>query len=260
MRARFEDLFVYRDLSEDDLAAYREQGYLHYGRVLTDQGLQFMLDQCMAAWNKQQTEFDPTGTWRDNSLLGDIHHLSAVVRRYYFSGPIVDAAEKTVSPNLKGVTATLIFKMAGNTQTSEWHQDNIYGELDPYNAISCLTALDDSDVDNGGIWIIPGSHKQGQVEFSYQAAEKEAEKIVEIDVDQSQQVPLTLKAGECAFFHCHTLHRGGTNTSHRNRRLLFTRYAAADAVEAYNSNRIRPGRLVRGETKYAEVRDFEAEI
>ena len=39
MWARFEDLFVYGDLSEDDLAAYREQGYLHYGRVLTDQGL-----------------------------------------------------------------------------------------------------------------------------------------------------------------------------------------------------------------------------
>ena len=52
-RARFEDLFVYRDLSEDDLAAYREQGFLHYGRVLTDRRLQFMLDQCMAAWNKQ---------------------------------------------------------------------------------------------------------------------------------------------------------------------------------------------------------------
>jgi ectoine hydroxylase-related dioxygenase (phytanoyl-CoA dioxygenase family) len=79
----------------------------------------------------------------------------------------VDGAEKVISPNLKGVTAVLIFKMAGNTQTTEWHQNNIYGELDPYNAISCLTAMDDSTVENGCTWLLPGSHQQGQIQFSY---------------------------------------------------------------------------------------------
>ena len=35
---RFDDLFVYRDLTEADLAEYREQGFLVHGRVLSDRG------------------------------------------------------------------------------------------------------------------------------------------------------------------------------------------------------------------------------
>jgi hypothetical protein len=56
------------------------------------------------------------------------------------------------------------------------------------------------------------------------------------------------------------LHRAGSNTSEKPRRLLFTRYAHADAVEAYNNNAIRPGKLLRGETKYDQVRQFEADL
>lgn len=260
MSRRFDDLFVYRDLTADELDFYWSNGYLIYGRALTDRGLDQMLSECMAAWDREQSDFDPNRTWRQNSQIGDIHHQSETLRQYYFNGPIVDAAEKVISPNLKGVTAVLIFKMPGNTQPTEWHQDNIYGELNPYNAISCLTAMDDSTLQNGCTWILPGSHKRGQIAFSYTEEEKKAEKPVILDVDPTGEVPLELKAGECVFFHCHTLHRAGGNPSDKPRRLLFTRYADADAVEAYNNDAIRPGKLLRGDTKYDEVRQFEADL
>lgn len=56
--------------------------------------------------------------WED-ALLSDIHHRSAVVRDYYYRGPLVDIAQQLIGPNIKGVTSQLTFKMRGNTKFSD---------------------------------------------------------------------------------------------------------------------------------------------
>ena len=257
------DLFVYRRLSEQDLHQYQETGYLQYGRILTDAGLQRMREECMTAWRADKGDFDPEKTWLQNALLINIHQRAPVVRQFYFEGPLVDVAEQVIGPNLKGATSQLTFKMRGNNKPFQWHQDNNYGELDPYNAISCLTALDDADVENGCLWIIPGSHRQGQISVG-QAGSAEAKKSfveIKVDADESRAVPMPLRAGECLFFHCWTLHKSeGNRATDRDRRILFLRYADADAVEVYNQGKPRLGRLVRGSTRFPEVRAFEADL
>ena len=253
--------FVYRDLTVDELQSFVDSGFLHYGPALTDAGLERMRDQCMTAWSAEKTGYDPNGTWLHNALLVNIHHHSELVRQYYFSGPLVDVATQVVGPNIKAATSQLTFKMRGNTQSFAWHQDNVYGRLDPYNAISCLTALDDADEDNGCLWIVPGSHKQGQVEYEQTVENIEQQKAVELQVDDSLAVPIPIKAGHCLFFHCHMLHKSEGNLStERDRRIVFMRYADADAVEVYNDRKPRLGRLVRGTTKYDQVRAYEAEM
>ena len=254
------DLFVDRELTPKDVEFYQEMGYFHYGRVLTDRCIDLLLEQIMVVWDRDMPPFDPTKGYRHNSQITNLHRESKALREFYFNSPVVDATTKVIGPNIKTVGIVTLFKMAGNPQPAEWHQDNIYGELAPYNSVTCLTALDDSTLETGCSWLIPRSHKQGQVEFSYTAAEKASGKPVDIEVDDSDQLPLILKAGECALLHCHTLHRGGSNTSDRNRRLLFSRYADADAVEAYNNNAIRLGKLLRGTTQYDGVRQFEADL
>src|SRR2546426_2776156 len=140
--------FQYRRLREDQLRAYAENGYHCYGPILTASGLEEMRRQCMTAWEAQKGSFDPSKTWLENALLINIHHKASIVRDFYFEGPLVDVAQQIIGPNIKGATSQLTFKMRGNTKPFPWHQDNGYGELDPYSAISCLTALDDTDQDN----------------------------------------------------------------------------------------------------------------
>lgn len=259
---RYTDLFVYRRLSDEELRSYHEQGYLLYGRSLTDAGLERMRDECMAAWRAEKGEFDPNKTWLQNALLINIHHRSEAVRRYYFAGPMVDVAEHLIGPNIKAATSQLTFKMRGNTKAFGWHQDNGYGHLEPYTAISCLTALDDADVENGCLWIIPGSHKQGQIEVGEagSAAAKKAGAEIALQVDERGAMPVPMKAGECLFFSGWTLHKSEGNKSDRDRRILFMRYADADAVEVYNDRKPRLGRLLRGTTRFPEVAAFEADL
>ena len=259
---RSDDKFVYRVLDENELAGYRENGYLIYGRILTDAGLDEMRKQCMAAWSAHKQTFDPNKTWLENALLPNIHHLAPIVRDYYFEGPLVDIAQQVIGPNIKGATSQLTFKMRGNTKPFGWHQDNGYGELDPYSAISCLTALDDADTENGCLWLIPGSNRQAQAGHvkKQQQSDPNYRPELETRVDETKAIPMPMKAGECLFFHCWTLHKSEGNLSDRDRRILFLRYADADAVEVYNARKPRLGRLLRGSTRLDEVRCFEADL
>ena len=194
-------------------------------------------------------------------FLQDIHRRSPVVMQYYFDGPLVDIAQQLIGPNIKGATSQLTFKMRGNTKAFGWHQDNGYGELDPYNALTTLTALDDADEENGCLWIIPGSHKLKQIGVGHTIEDKQQEKSIDVAVDDSHAIPVPMKAGEAIIFHCWTLHRSeGNRSPDRDRRILFLRYADADAVEVYNNRQPRLGRLLRGRTKYPEVQSYEADL
>ncbi len=260
-QARLNHLFIYHPLTTEELRQYREGGYLEVGRTLTDEGLEQMRAECMTAWHAEKGQFDPNATWLQNALLPNIHHRSEVVRNFYFRGPLVDVAEQLVGPNVKCATSQLTFKMRGNTKPFGWHQDNGYGELDPYTAISTLTALDDTDESNGCLWLIPSSHNQKQIKVDQTVEQKAKGAEVTLPVDETGAVPVPLKAGETLLFHCWTLHKSeGNVSSDRDRRILFMRYADADAVEVYNRRKPRLGRLVRGRTRFPEVEQFEAEL
>ncbi len=248
-------------LSPDQLRIFHEQGFLTFGPLLTNAGLTEMRAQCMRAWKKEKGPFDQNGTWLDNALHINIHHHAPIVRDYYFDGPLVDVAEQLIGPNLKGATSQLTFKLRGNTQSFGWHHDNAYGELEPHTALTCLTALDDTDEDNGCLRVIPGSHLAGQTNYQHTADDKAKHVAIEMPADDSRAVPLPLEAGHALIMHCHLLHKSEGNLSKdRDRRILFLRYADADAVEVYNDRKPRLGRLLRGMTRFQEVRDFEASL
>lgn len=253
--------FNYRRLNPAELAEYHENGYLLLKSVLTPAGLERMLGECMAAWQAEKGVFDAGKSWLENALLTDIHRRSPTVREYYFRGPLVDIAEQIIGPNVKGVTSQLTFKMRGNTKTFPWHQDNTYGELSPYNAVTCLTALEDNDLETGCLWVLPGSNRLGQIQPGLSLAEKQQQREVSLAVDESRGVAMRMQAGDCLIFTCWTLHKSEGNTSRtRDRRVLFLRYADADAVEVYNGGKPRLGRVVRGRSRFPEVNAYEQNL
>ena len=262
MQGRNDERFSAIELSSEQCAAFRRDGYLVVGRTLTSEGLAVLRSECMDAWDAEKKGFDPDATWLQNSLVVDIHHRSRSARSFYFRGPLVDVATQLVGPNIKGATSQLTFKMRGNTMPFAWHQDNGYGELDPYNAISTLTALDDTDESNGCLWVIPGSHLEGQLDVGREVTveTKDSLEEVAVTVDESRALPVPLSAGESLVLHCLTLHKSEGNRSDRDRRVLFLRYADADAVEVYNDRRPRLGRLLRGTTQFDAVRRFESDL
>ncbi len=247
-------------LSSGQIQQYQESGYLLLPQILASEPLQKLIQECMNAWIEEKGPFDPEGTWLHNALLADIEQKSGRVQDFYRRGPLVDVAQKLIGPNIKGAATQLTFKMRGNAMPFGWHQDNGYGQLDPPNALTTLTALDDADEENGCLWMIPGSHLMGQIDVSdrLNVSSKASGADLSVHVeDPDLAIPIIMKAGDAVVFHGHTLHRSEGNRSlQRDRRLLFMRYADADAVEVYNRGAPRRGPLLRGQTRFAEVRDF----
>ena len=256
-----EEMFNYKKLTAEELKQFNDEGFLVLKGVLKPEGLEQMRKECMAAWAKEKEAFDPNKSWLQNSLLVNIHHQAPTVRDYYFDGPMVEIATQLIGPNVKGATSQLTFKMKGNTKPFGWHQDNGYGELEPYNALTTLTALDDTDRGNGCLWLIPGSHKQGQIRVQQSEEQKKSQSEIVVEADDNQAVPMEMKAGDALIFNCWMLHKSdGNYSTDRDRRILFLRYADADAIEVYNNGRPRLGKLVRGNSKFDEVKQFESDI
>jgi len=263
MEKLFDHYFTRVQLSPAQIKHYHEEGYLLIEETLKPKGVQAMLDECMDAWRKEKGEFDPNSSWLKNALLVNIHHHSKLVADFYFRGPLVDVASQLIGPNIKGVTSQLTFKMRNNIKPFAWHQDNGYGELDPYNAMTALTALEDNDNETGCLWILPKSHLRGQIrtQKDLTAEEKAAQKEISVEVDEAGAIPMPMKAGQTLIFNCWTLHKSEGNFSKtRDRRVLFLRYADADAVEVYNQRKPRLGRLLKGSTIFPEVAAYEKDL
>jgi hypothetical protein len=81
-----EGLFNYRKLTDEELASFKEQGFLVIKGILRPEGIAQMQRECMTAWDKEKEAFDPTKSWLQNSLLVNIHHQAPTVRDYYSTG------------------------------------------------------------------------------------------------------------------------------------------------------------------------------
>ena len=59
----------------------------------------------------------------------------------------------------------LFAKLAGDAERVAWHQDASYWPLSPSRAVTAWPAIDDVDVDNSAMGVIPRSHHHAQLAF-----------------------------------------------------------------------------------------------
>lgn len=119
-----------------------------------------------------------------------------------------------------------------------YHQDagSQWG-LDRNPKITVWTALDDAEIDNGCIQVVPGSHKLGLLsEFGHTiSAEQEAQ-----HASDEGSVYLEAKTGEAILLDNLLLHRSGVNTMDRARRAFSVCYMDAATRSVRTPDRVFP--------------------
>jgi len=171
------------------------------------------------------------------------------------STKVLDMVESLLGPDLIYHYSKVNMKPPAIGSVVEWHQDVTYYPLTNSSSLAVLIYLDDADVENGCLQVIPGQHNGRVLDHSRDGYF--VGKIVE-GVDETPAVPLEGKAGTAIFMNCMTPHASVTNRSNRPRRTLILSYRAADCFPVYageaTSELEVSSRLVRG--KYSDFARF----
>jgi hypothetical protein len=137
-----------------------------------------------------------------------------------------------------------------------WHQDVTYWGLEPPFAVTAWYAVDDSDVENGCMRVIPGTHAGGIREHGTAARPGNLLSInQEVPVtpeEEASAIDLVLRPGEISLHHGMLIHGSNPNRSVRRRCGLTLRYVPPTVRQLTRNSQGRSWAavLVRGEDRY----------
>jgi ectoine hydroxylase-related dioxygenase (phytanoyl-CoA dioxygenase family) len=160
------------------------------------------------------------------------HKVSDVMQGTLAHPGMVDVLTGVIGPNVKCMQSMLFIKAAGKPGQA-WHQDEIYIPTRDRSLLGGWIALDDATVENGCLWVIPGSHREGVLYLQEWHNDKRFDCAWEARRFQwtnDDAVPVEVKAGSIVFFNGYLLHRSLPNTATRGyRRALVNHYMSAES-------------------------------
>ncbi len=120
------------------------------------------------------------------------------------------------------------FKPPG-LQGQAWHQDERFIPTRDRSLVGAWIAVDDANIDNGCLWVLPGSHRTGQLWPTRDHGKPELFDPTDesFGFDDEAAIPVEVSAGSVVFFNGYLLHRSLPNRSTRRRMALVNHYMNA---------------------------------
>jgi len=240
--------------AEEQAARFRRDGYLAGIRVqgaAESDRVRLRFDQLEAAEGRERCQIGLVDRHFDQRFAWDIATHPA----------ILGAIEGVIGPDILLLATHFFCKYPDAAGTGPagrfvaWHQDVTYWGLEPPFAVTAWYAVDDADVENGCMRVIPGTHRalrpHGKAERPGNLLSINQEVPV-LPEEEARAVDVCLRAGEISLHHGMLIHGSNPNRSGRRRCGMTIRYIPPHVrVIAENSMR-RPWAavLVRGSDRF----------
>jgi phytanoyl-CoA hydroxylase len=245
-------------LSQEQRAFYEENGFVviknllpvedidvfcnHFERICNGQvkpliGMTIMKDISVAKIGEKNAKvITKIQDWQDDEVLF----------QYCKNPKILDIVESFTGPNIRSIHTMIIQKPAVTSAPSSrhpLHQDLLYFPFRPANRIVCSWTCMEERIsrENGGLVVIPGSHKPpttpGILPHGYPEWDRVNKMYYGIIMDEqmvqlfeSKRVYLEMEKGDTVFFHPLLIHGSGANRSTKlhYRKAISCHYASAD--------------------------------
>jgi phytanoyl-CoA hydroxylase len=160
------------------------------------------------------------------------HKISAVMRQLACHPAVVDVLLDVIGPNVKLMQSMLFIKAPGKPGQA-WHQDESHIPTRDRSLTAVWLALDDATLDNGCLWVIPGSHRRGVLYPTRDRPDARFDGTPEahgFPHEDGEAVPVELPAGAALIFEGYLLHQSLPNRSARLRRALVNHYMSAESL------------------------------
>jgi ectoine hydroxylase-related dioxygenase (phytanoyl-CoA dioxygenase family) len=226
-------------LTDKQIQEYNREGYVMVREVLSPEEIRRLL-----AVTDEFVERSRTISDHDNIFDLEDGHSAAEPRIRRLKYPhrhhkayadlakhpiVVKVLQDLWGPNIRFQSSKLNMKSAGFGSPVEWHQDwAFYPHTNDDMAAEGLM-LDDCDMENGTLMVIPGSHRGPIIDHNSNGRFCGAINPLTCGVDFSKAVPLIGKAGDMTVHHVRTIHGSAPNLSGKDRRLFLLMHRTADA-------------------------------
>lgn len=235
-----------RLLSDDDIQFYRDNGYWISPRIFDDAQLERLRRAHDRIWAR---DYDgdgfPLSEWESN---GNPLQLRKMDNAWWVNDEVRDAV---TNPLLGRMAAELmetdevrlwydqvIYKPGAVSREAVfsgnvgWHQDYAYWQCTSSdNLVTAWIALQDTDLSNGCMKVVPGSHRWGLVPASDSFFNQNLGELKDRFAREGREwreVPMTLKAGHASFHHSLAFHASGPNLSDAPRLSVVSHLMPAD--------------------------------
>jgi phytanoyl-CoA hydroxylase len=161
------------------------------------------------------------------------HKVSGPMYEALSEAATVDVLTRVIGPNVKCMQSMLFIKASGKPGQA-WHQDEFYIPTRDRSLLGAWIAMDDATVENGCLWVIPGSHKHGILWPQHQQRDARfdcAGEATSFPYSDDDAIPVEVKRGSIVFFNGYLLHRSLPNYAPGGfRRSLVNHYMSAESL------------------------------
>jgi ectoine hydroxylase-related dioxygenase (phytanoyl-CoA dioxygenase family) len=220
-------------LTDEQVAFYHEQGYLHGVRVLNDAQIEILRDELNGLADPHHPGHELFYEFHSNESIDPsrvlFHALGAwrIAPGFHdvlWSPAFTMAASQLLGGAVRFWHDQLFCKPARHGGVVAWHQDYSYWTRTlPMAHLTCWIGLDDSTRENGCMYYVPGSHRWPLLPITGLAGDMDAIREV-LSPEQWEQfqhpVAIELKQGECSFHHPLMVHGSFANGTNRPRRAV----------------------------------------
>lgn len=178
------------------------------------------------------------------------HKASPTLYEYLSHPVIVDVLRRVIGPDVKSMQSMLFIKSSGKPGQA-WHQDEDFIPTRDRSLAGAWIAIDDAVVENGCLWILPGSHKPGILWPMYPHRDGRYDctfMSYDFPYRDEDAVPVEVPAGAIVFFNGYTLHKSEPNLRRSGfRRVLVNHYMSAQSPLPWFGPETLPGTVAQSD-------------
>ena len=211
---------------------YQDEGYLILDRVIPNNFLKLLQDECQAFVDQVNLQMDQ----KDTDVLGINHRHKRYfiancfqqepkLRDFLFSDLMAEVCQATLGDTAYLFWEQYVVKGAEEGMKFSWHQDSGYvGYPDHRPYLTCWCALDDMTIENGTVHILPFSHS-GIRSWVQHIREEGSNDLVGY-FGKDKGIAAIVPAGSIVAFTSINFHSSGNNTTQKPRRAYLAQYSA----------------------------------
>lgn len=223
-------------ISPDQLAQYHDEGYMILERVIPDDMLQMMREECSyligyidCMMDYEKKDVLGLNHRRNRYFMTSKYNPQSRIWHFTFSELMAQITKAALGPEVYLFNEQWVVKGAEKGMKFGWHQDSGYVKhADPTTThqpyLTCWCTLDDVCEENGSVYILPHSRAGTKDKIFDHTQENATNDLIGYTGDDPG-IPVIAPAGSIVAFSSYAFHRSGSNNTDKMRRIYLGQYS-----------------------------------